>query len=229
MTAALERFVRLLGHDFRDPALLARALTHRSAPGASNERLEFLGDGLLNFVIGQLLYERHPDAPEGQLTYVRASLVREEALARLAERLDLGAVLVVGSGEQKSGVARRASVLADSLEAVLGAVFVDGGFDAARAVVAKLFGDAVATLPGDAQLKDAKTRLQEHLQGHGRPLPLYDVRADGPPHLQSFTVLCRLADGSDQAEGRGSSRKSAEQEAAEKMLALIGAQEDARA
>lgn len=229
MTAALERFVRLLGHEFRDPALLARALTHRSAPGASNERLEFLGDGLLNFVVGQLLYERHPEAPEGQLTYVRASLVREEALARLAERLDLGAVLAVGTGEQKAGVARRASVLADSLEAVLGAVLVDGGFDAARGVIARLFGDAVATLPGAAQLKDAKTRLQEHLQGRGRPLPLYEVRTDGPPHLQSFTVLCRLADGSHQAEGHGSSRKSAEQDAAEQMLALIGAQEDARA
>jgi ribonuclease-3 len=227
---ALERLAEKLGHAFRDPELLVRALTHRSAPGASNERLEFLGDGLINCVVGQLLYERHPQAAEGDLTYVRASLVRQESLARLAEGLQLGELLALGSAELKSGVFRRESVLADALEAVLGAVFVDGGFAAARAACERLFGAAVSEAPEAARVKDAKTRLQEHLQGHGRPVPAYDIHAaEGPSHRQSFTVVCRLPDSSDQTEGRGSSRKAAEQEAAQKMLALIAAQDEAHA
>ena len=227
---ALERLSRELGYDFRDPELLARALTHRSAPGASNERLEFLGDGLINFLVGLMLYQRQPDAAEGDLTYQRASLVRQEALVRLAERLDLGAALALGAGELRSGVHQRASVLADTLEAVLGAVFLDGGLEAARAVCERLFGAAAAQAPDPDQIKDAKTRLQEHLQRRGRPLPRYEVAAaEGPPHRQAFTIVCRLADGADQTEGHGSSRKAAEQEAAGKMLALLTGTEVAHA
>jgi len=220
--AAIERLARALGHEFREPALLEQALTHRSAGGASNERLEFLGDGLLNFVVGLMLYQRQPDATEGELTYQRASLVRQEALVRLAGQLDLASALRLGLAERKSGVASRASVLADTLEAVLGAVYLDGGLDAARAVCERLFGAAVAQPADPDRMKDAKTRLQEHLQRQGRPLPLYAVAgAEGPPHRQAFTIVCRLADGADQTEGHGSSRKAAEQEAARKMLALL--------
>jgi ribonuclease-3 len=220
--AALERLSVRLGYEFRDPGLLARALTHRSAQAASNERLEFLGDGLLNFVVGLMLYQRHPEAAEGDLTYQRASCVREEALVAVAERLELGEALILGAGDRRSGVAGRASVLADTLEAVLGAVFLDGGLDAARAVCERLFGEKVAQPLDPEQAKDAKTRLQEHLQHRGRPLPVYTVAAaEGPPHRQAFTIVCRLADGADQTEGQGGSRKAAEQEAARKMLALL--------
>lgn len=230
MTGAIERLSRELGYEFRDPELLTRALTHRSAPGASNERLEFLGDGLINFVVGLMLYQRQPGAAEGDLTYQRASLVRQEALVRIAERLELGAALRLGPAELRSGVGRRASVLADTLEAVLGAVFLDGGLDAARAVCERLFGAAVAAAPESDQIKDAKTRLQEHLQRRGRPLPVYTVAgAEGPPHRQAFTVVCRLADGAGQTEGHGSSRKAAEQEAALKMLALLAGAETTHA
>lgn len=225
---ALERFSRRLGYAFRDPALLERALTHRSASGANNERLEFLGDGLVNFVAGALLYGSYPDAEEGELSRLRAGIVRETALAQLAERLELGDVLILGPGELRSGGFRRASILADGLEALLGAIYLDGGFAAAREVCERLLTDALTRLPDAAQLKDAKTRLQEHLQGQGRPLPAYEVlAAEGPAHCQSFTVVCRLADATDQTEGRAASRKAAEQEAALKMLALIETAEHA--
>lgn len=220
--APLARFTRKLGYVFRDPDLLSRALTHRSAGSASNERLEFLGDGLINFAVGLLLYQRQPDAAEGDLSYLRASLVREEALARLAEQLDVGDVLVLGAGEHKSGAQRRASILADTFEAVLGAVFMDGGFEAARAVCERLFGESLMQAPDPARLKDAKTRLQEYLQGHGRPLPVYEVhKAEGPPHQAAFTVRCHL-DSGDFTEGHAGSRKAAEQDAADKMLNRIG-------
>jgi ribonuclease III len=228
--AALERFTRQLGYVFRDFDLLTRALTHRSAPGANNERLEFLGDGLINFVVAEALLQSRPDADEGELSRLRARLVCEDALARAAERLALGDALILGSGEQKSGGFRRASILADTLEAVLGAVYVDGGFDAGRATCLRVFADALAQQPDPTELKDAKTRLQEFLQGRGRPLPVYELgAAEGPPHRQAFTMICRLADGAEHAEGHGSSRKAAEQDAAGRMLALVAGEETSRA
>jgi len=220
--AALDRLTRQLGYTFRDPQLLARALTHRSAGAANNERLEFLGDGLINFVVGEALFQARTAAEEGDLSRWRASLVCEESLARLADRLKLGDVLILGSGELKSGGFRRASILADTLEAVLGAVYLDGGFAPARETCLRLMQELLDQLPDAASLKDSKTRLQEFLQGRARPLPLYELlSAEGPPHEQWFTVRCRLADGAEGTEGRAGSRRGAEQEAAEKMLQLI--------
>jgi ribonuclease-3 len=223
-SAELDRLQRRLGHRFRDPALLGLALTHRSAGSANNERLEFLGDGLINFVAADSLYRARPDAEEGDLSRLRASLVCEESLARLAEALGLGDALTLGGGALKSGGFRRAPILADALEAVLGAVFVDGGFDAGHAACIRVLAPALAQLPDPATLKDAKTRLQEYLQGLGRPLPVYELsHAEGPEHRPSFTVSCRLADAGDATEGQASSRRGAEQLAAEQMLRRLGA------
>lgn len=224
MTAseALERFQQRLGYRFQDPRLLAQALTHRSAGGANNERLEFLGDGLINFVVADALFRRRPEAEEGDLSRLRASLVREESLAVLADGLQLGDALVLGGGELKSGGFRRASILADALEAVLGAVYLDGGFGRARETCERLFAESLAHLPDPDLLKDAKTRLQEYLQGHGRPLPLYELlSSEGPEHRPSFRVACRLADAADVTEGHAANRRAAEQDAAEKMLGRV--------
>jgi ribonuclease III len=221
-SADLERLERRLGHRFRDPQLLALALTHRSAGSANNERLEFLGDGLVNFVAAEALYRARPDAEEGDLSRLRASLVCEDSLARLAEGLGLGDVLTLGGGALKSGGFRRAPILADTLEALLGAIYLDGGFDAGRAACEQLLAPAIAQLPDAATLKDAKTRLQEFLQGMGRPLPVYEVlSAEGPEHRPSFTVCCRLGDAREITEGHASSRRAAEQDAAERMLRLL--------
>jgi len=218
----LEHIQRRLGYRFRDPQLLARALTHRSAAAANNERLEFLGDGLVNFVVAEALYRARPGAEEGDLSRLRASLVCEDSLARLAEGLALGDVLVLGGGALKSGGFRSAPILADTLEAVLGAVYLDGGFDAGRAACEHILHAALAQLPDPASLKDAKTRLQEYLQGLGRPLPIYDLlSSEGPEHRPSFKVSCRLADGTESTEGHAASRRAAEQDAADKMLERI--------
>jgi ribonuclease-3 len=223
-SADLDRLQRRLGYRFRDPELLALALTHRSAGAANNERLEFLGDGLVNFVSAEALYRARPGAEEGDLSRLRASLVCEESLARLAEGLGLGDTLTLGGGALRSGGFRRAPILADALEAVLGAIYVDGGFDAGRAACEQLLAPLLAQLPDPDTLKDAKTRLQEHLQGLGRPLPVYELlHAEGPEHRPSFTVSCRLADAGDVSEGQASSRRAAEQLAAEQMLARLGA------
>ena len=225
MTGAvvLEQLQRRIGHVFRDPHLLVRALTHRSAAASNNERLEFLGDGLLNFVVADALYRSRPDSEEGDLTRLRASLVCEDSLAQLAEDLGLGDALVLGGGTLKSGGFRRPPILADALEALLGAVYLDGGFDAARATCEHVLKSALERLPDAEQLKDAKTRLQEYLQGQGRPLPAYDLLAsEGPEHRPSFTVSCRLSDGDELTEGRASNRRSAEQMAAELMLERLG-------
>ena len=221
MTAGegLERFQRRLGYSFRDPALLAQALTHRSATAEHNERLEFLGDGLINFVVAEALYRARPQAEEGDLSRLRASLVCEESLARAAGALEIGDVLTFGSGTLKSGGFRRDPILADALEAVLGAVYLYGGFDAGRAACERVLAGPLAQLPDPATLKDAKTRLQEFLQGAGRPLPVYELlAAQGPEHRPSFTVRCRLADGSALTEAQAASRRAAEQLAAQQML-----------
>jgi ribonuclease-3 len=218
-----------LGHPFRRPALLAQALTHRSFGAVHNERLEFIGDAVLDCVVAAILYERFPALPEGDLSRIRAHLVRRDTLARLARALDLGRALRVGDGEQRSGGVDRASTLADALEAVFGAVFLDGGFDAARAAIIAVYGDDLATLAPTALGKDPKTRLQEWLQARKLPVPAYVVvAAAGEAHAQSFTVECRVAALGEAASGSGTSRRAAEQAAAAVVYArLAGAGEPA--
>ncbi|MGQ0530068.1 MAG: ribonuclease III [Panacagrimonas sp.] len=209
----------LLGYEFQQPAELVRALTHRSYSGDNNERLEFLGDALISVVIADILYREHPRAGEGALSRLRSSLVRETSLAVIARRLDLGERLRLGEGELKSGGWRRDSVLADALEAVIGAVYLDGGFEAARRVCRSLFAAELAALPDAETLKDSKTRLQEWLQARSRPLPQYEVLSEsGPAHRRYFAVRASLTDEARSAESSGSSRRVAEQQAARLLL-----------
>jgi ribonuclease-3 len=219
LSGPLNTLQQRLEYQFAEPALLQQALTHRSFSGRNNERLEFLGDGLLNFVIGDALYARKPGDEEGALSRLRASLVREETLAKLARELELGEFLRLGESELKSGGFRRDSILADAFEAVLGAIFLDGGFEQARAAALRLFAALLDNLPDPERLKDAKTRLQEWLQARARPLPTYAVLSeDGPPHARRFHVRCALGDAEGGAEARGGSRRIAEQRAAEMLL-----------
>lgn len=211
-----------LGYEPRDPQLFMAALTHRSAPGPNNERLEFLGDAVLNLVIAHRLYVAFPDGTEGDLSRLRARLVSSEPLAEVAARLGLGEMLQLGSGELKTGGFRRQSILSDALEAVCGALFLDGGLEAARSVIETLFEPRIADLPAPASLKDAKTRLQEYLQSRGFSLPRYVVeRTEGEAHEQTFHVVCDVPEVGRRAEGSGSSRRRAEQEAAERILREI--------
>ena len=213
----------LLGHESTlRPDLLTQALTHRSAGPMNNERLEFLGDALLGLVIAETLWERFPDADEGDLSRRRASLVNQESLAGLARGLGLGDYLTLGSGELRSGGFARDSILADALEAVIGAVYLDKGFDGAREMVLRLFAAPLAGLASRQAAKDPKTRLQELLQAERRPLPSYEViDISGRQHAQHFVVRCRLEDATHAVEGEGSSRRRAEQAAAERMLGLL--------
>lgn len=208
-----------LGHEFREPARLREALTHRSAGGRHNERLEFLGDAILNCVIADALFRHRPDAPEGDLSRLRASLVRERTLAEIAAELDLGAALRLGAGEMRTGGFRRDSILADALEAVLGGIYLDAGFDTVHAVIMALYRDRLEALPEADSLKDPKTRLQEWLQARGRPLPRYHtVSVTGAEHARRFVVRCELEDADLAVEGEGGGRRRAEQAAAEIML-----------
>jgi ribonuclease III len=203
----------------RDYKLFAAALTHRSVSAANNERLEFLGDAVLNLLIAEQLYRTFPDASEGDLSRLRSRLVSGEPLAEVAAALGLGDALHLGSGELKTGGFRRKSILADALEALCGAIFLDGGLDAARLVIATLFASRISALPPPATLKDSKTRLQEYLQSQGWPLPRYVVeRIEGEPHAHTFFVSCEVAPLGRTARGSGSTRRSAEQEAAEHVL-----------
>lgn len=211
-----------LGREFRDPALLARALTHRSFSGANNERLEFLGDALIGLFIADALYAERPRAEEGDLSRWRSSLVRERSLAAIARRLELGDHLRLGEGELKSGGWRRDSVLADAVEAVIAAVYLDGGFEAAQRTCRMLFAQDLADLPDAETLKDPKTRLQEWLQGRSRPLPLYEVLEEsGPAHRRYFRVRASLADENRIADASGGSRRIAEQQAASNLLEAL--------
>ncbi len=217
-----ETLQRGLGYSFQTLDLLLTALTHRSAGPRHNERLEFLGDAVLNFVIAEAVYQQRPSASEGDLSRLRAHLVREAGVAEAARGLDLAQYLIVGAGEAGSGTHRRQSLLADVLEAVLGAVFLDGGIDRAREVILRLYADALVNLPDAETLKDAKTRLQEHLQGRNQPLPQYEMSSvSGPQHDQRFVVRCRIEQPAMEREGHGSSRRSAEQAAAEAVLAAL--------
>ncbi len=219
---AAEALAARLGIAFTDPGLLDQALTHRSAGAPHNERLEYLGDALLGLVVADELYRRRPHADEGELTRLRASLVRRETLAELARELDLGGCLRLGGGELKSGGYRRDSVLANGFEALLGAVYLDGGFTAARDLVRRIYAGRLDALPVRAPRKDAKTRLQEFLQGHGRPLPAYRL-ADvvGEAHERTFTVTCHVDGLAEPQQGSGASRRQAEQAAAARALALL--------
>jgi ribonuclease III len=202
--------------------LLTRALTHRSYSGDNNERLEFLGDALIGLYVAGALFETRPRAGEGDLSRLRASLVRERSLAGLARRLNLGECLRLGEGELKSGGWRRDSVLADAVEALVAAIYLDGGFEAAQQACRRLFADGLGNLPDAETLKDPKTRLQEWLQARSRPLPSYEVLAEsGPAHRRFFRVRASLVDEPRAAEASGNSRRAAEQQAASELLGAL--------
>ena len=222
MTGKPQELAKKLGIRFNDPELFKRALTHRSADSDNNERLEFLGDSVLGFVIAECLYEKFGDADEGVLSRLRAILVNQTSLAQLARQLSLGDYLILGSGELKSGGYRRDSILSDAVEAIMGAILKDQGMDVAKAWILDLFADSIKRISLDNWKKDPKTRLQELMQGRGLELPIYLlVSQDGQPHDQYFRVECRIQLMSLTAQGDGASRKKAEQQAAENMLATL--------
>jgi ribonuclease III len=211
-----------LGYEVRDMALFSAALTHRSAARLHNERLEFLGDAVLNLSIAEHLFRGNPHADEGDLSRLRAWLVSSQPLAETAAQIGLGEVLRLGSGELKTGGFRRQSILADTLEALFGAVYLDAGLDAAQRVIFQLFAERMAHMPQADDLKDSKTRLQEHLQSRGLPLPAYAVvRTEGEIHAQTFWVQCEVSALGVQATGQGLSRRRAEQQAAAAVLQQI--------
>ena len=215
----LDSLQRRIGHRFGDARTLRRALTHRSFGADHNERLEFLGDAVLSLVISDLLFERFSGSDEGDLTRVRAHLVREESLHRVALQIALPEVLFLGDGEARGGGAQRASILADALEALIGATFLDGGFDAACTVVKGLFGEIIDTTDIASWSKDAKTELQEWLQARRLSVPSYRISATrGQPHAQTFEVECAVPALRLVEQGVGRSRRVAEQEAARRML-----------
>ena len=212
-----------LGYTFRDPKLLRDALTHRSFGTPHNERLEFIGDGVLNCTIALALFEKFPELPEGQLSRMRANLVSQPALHLLAQRLDISQHLRIGEGEEKSGGRERPSMLADALEAVFGAILLDSGFEAARTTINQLYANRISQVDPREGGKDAKTRLQELMQSRHFPLPAYTVeRVDGEAHSQIFTVRCSVPQLDQEASGHGPSRRAAEQQAAQAVLAKLG-------
>jgi len=220
-----EHLQRRLGYRFHNVQLLEQALTHRSFGQPNNERLEFLGDSILNCVIAVALYERFEHLKEGELSRLRASLVRQEGLHRVAARLELGGQLRLGEGELKSGGFRRPSILADALEAIFAAVYLDGGFETAKGVIDRLYQEMLDEIEPDATRKDAKTALQEWLQGRKLPLPCYvTTNIYGEAHAQEFEVICKVDALAVQTTGRGQSRRTAEQHAAELALAALRTQ-----
>ncbi|MDN3518560.1 ribonuclease III [Aquisalimonas lutea] len=231
MSDSLEPLCRMLDYRFNDPALLEEAVTHRSVSDRNNERLEFLGDSVLNFVIADELFRRQPRDSEGGLSRLRASLVNRETLASIARQLDLGRHLRLGSGERKSGGRRRDSILSDALEGVLGAVYLDGGFARCHALIVRLFAERLEHLPDASELKDPKTRLQEYLQSARLSLPTYEVlEIAGKAHDQTFRVECRVPEVDTVTVGEAGSRRRAEQRGAEAMLRTLeaGKQEDSQ-
>lgn len=207
---------------FNSPGLLQQALTHKSASAANYERLEFLGDSILNQVVSVRLFEHYPEASEGDLSRMRARIVRGKTLSEIAARLSLGSSLVLGEGEKKSGGFRRASILADALEAVFGAIYLDGGYEACRKVILDLCDPLIRSLPAAELLKDAKTRLQEWSQARGLPLPKYELeREEGADHSKTFHVRCTLEDGRIDIVATGGNRRLAEQAAAANALSIL--------
>ncbi|KAF0100049.1 MAG: ribonuclease III [bacterium] len=222
MPADIEGLEALLGHSWAKRELLLQALTHRSFGARNYERLEFLGDGVLNCVVGLMLYRRFPELPEGRLSRLRANLVNQDSLHAIAHDLDLGRHLRLGEGELKSGGAQRPSILADALEALLGAALLDAGFGAAQGMVERLFDDALDAIDPEQQGKDAKTRLQEWLQPRRLGLPAYTLTdTAGQAHAQTFHVECRIDPLKLVTRGQGASRKAAEQMAAEAALRAL--------
>jgi ribonuclease-3 len=225
LSSALDGLSRALGYRFGDPQLLQAAVTHRSAGSHNNERLEFLGDAVLGYIVAEWLFEQFPKATEGQLSRLRASLVKRATLAEIARQLNLGDYLLLGSGELKSGGFRRDSILADAMEAILGAIVLDSGngLEQCRACIHRLLACKVGELSPGEELKDPKTRLQELLQSRKLDLPAYDVvEVTGKAHHQRFAVECRVDAMQQCVRGEGSSRRRAEQAAAEAMLDRLG-------
>lgn len=214
-----QRLLTRIGHSFSRPKLLQQALTHRSYSAKNNERLEFLGDAILGMVISHILYERFEQAQEGELSQLRANLVKGAVLAELAQELGIGEHLRLGSGELKTGGHRRDTILADAMEAIIGAIFLDAGIDACRQIIANWFSHRLNCLSFKTISKDAKTLLQEYLQAHSRELPIYRIiESTGDPHEQIFRVRCTVRDSEQTAVGEGGSRKKAEQAAAQAIV-----------
>jgi len=219
MSHPLDALQSRLGYRFKEPGLLARAITHRSFGSDHNERLEFLGDAVLSLAVSSLLYERYAGSDEGDLTRIRAHLVREDSLHKLALGLNLPLVLRMSEGEARGGGAQRPSILADALEAIIGAAFVDGGYDHAREIVRRLLGELINTSASDTWAKDAKTALQEWLQGRKLAVPTYRItETRGQAHAQTFEVECAVPALGLCKFGEGRSRRVAEQDAAKRML-----------
>ncbi|PKF51654.1 ribonuclease III [Enterovibrio nigricans] len=219
MTTPTNKLQRRIRYEFSDAALLSLSLTHRSASGYHNERLEFLGDSILSFVIADDLYHRFPNVDEGDMSRMRATLVRGNTLAELGREFDLGDVLQLGPGELKSGGFRRDSILADAVEAIIGAIYLDSDLETVRGIVLGWYKERLDTIQPGANQKDPKTRLQESLQGRRKPLPAYNViKVQGEAHNQQFTVECEVAGLDRPVVGKGSSRRKAEQAAAELAL-----------
>ena len=215
-----------LAYEFDDEHLLRQALTHRSAPGSNNERLEFLGDAVLQLVVSELVFEKTHNASEGQLSRLRSTLVKDTTLAEVATILGIGEHLILGSGEKKSGGHRRSSILADALEAIFGAAYLDSGLAGARNIIHAAYGERMHELPEEADLRDPKSRLQEFLQARKMALPEYAVQnISGKAHNQSFEVSCSIPELDAVTIGNGSTRRDAEQEAAAVMLEKIATDE----
>ena len=222
MTPSENWSLKYLGYEFSQPALLEQALTHKSKSAHNNERLEFLGDAVLGVVIANVLYTQDPEAAEGALSRLRAILVRRETLAEVAAELHLGDALQLGSGEARSGGHQRESIMADALEAVIGAVFLDSGFESASLVILKLFASRLESLPDAESLKDPKTVLQERLQAQALGLPDYTVITEsGPPHARHFEVICKIDELKLESKGVATSRRRAEQTAAAAVLEML--------
>lgn len=218
----LSELERKLGHKFTKAALLEQALTHRSFGAGHNERLEFLGDSVLNCCVARMIFDQFPSMPEGELSRLRANLVNQAVLAGIAEELELGSLLRLGEGEVKTGGANRPSILGDAFEAILGAVYLDAGFESATTVVQQLFSSRTDIVRGTKPVKDAKTELQEWLQGRRQPLPEYKVvRIEGESHRQIFHVECVIVAANKKSEGHGASRRLAEQAAAAQVLTQL--------
>ena len=218
-----DKLTAFTGYQFRQSELLEQALTHRShSRSVNNERLEFLGDSVLNLIISNFIYRRFESASEGRLSRIRASLVKQETLAKVARKIDLGEHIYLGGGELKSGGFRRDSILSDALEAVIAAIYLDSDYTQAEKTVLQLFDDLLQAVDVDSSLKDPKTQLQEFLQGRQKALPRYEVvQTDGKSHDQVFTVSCELVDLNLKSKGKGPSRKKAEQQAAHQLLTKL--------
>lgn len=217
----LQTLARKLNYDFKDYSLLSAALTHRSVRGDNNERLEFLGDSILNFIIAEVLYHKYPKAKEGQLSRLRSALVKGDTLAKLANKFEISQYLRLGAGEIKSGGAFRSSILADSVEAIIAAIYIDGGFEVCKQQVLGWFDKLLDSVSGK-ELKDPKTRLQELLQASKYPLPQYTILdVEGEAHAQTFYVECSVEGMTTVTRGSGTSRRKAEQDAALQFLVTL--------